>query len=242
MRTAIRVAVDELNVRARPTTSARVVGTVSRGNILIVGGAPVESDGYVWYSGRIIAVSGDLPALPKPILSAGEPVSGWFAAFKGDTPHVALIDARCPSVIDLRNVAAMLPAERLACFGDRAIVLEGTIGCEPCTIHIFGDYEWLYNPNAVDTLLWDDWMEGANLMLRFPPDGPNPPNAGRIIRVRGHFDDSASADCSLGEAYPWGDAFTFERIGPSVARQLCRQEFVVEREEVLGTDPGFATR
>lgn len=241
MGTAVRVVVDELNVRARPTTAARRVGTFSSGNVVVVGGPPVESEGYVWYSGTIVSVAGDLPALPHRILGSGEPVSGWFAAFMGETPYVALVDARCPSVIDFRNVSAMLPAERLACFGDRSIVLEGTIGCEPCTIHIFGEYEpdWLTNPNAVDNLLWDSWMEGATLKLRFPPDGPSPPRAGRIIRVRGHFGDSASATCSLREAYPWGDAFTFERVGSSVARKLCRHEFVVERVEVLGTDPGF---
>jgi hypothetical protein len=28
-------------------------------------------------------------------------------------------------------------------------------------------------------------------------------------------------------------------VGPTIARQLCRQEFVVESYEEIGTDPSF---
>lgn len=241
---AVRVVVEELNVRARPSTTARRLGTVDEGNVLVFRGPPVEADGYIWYRGFLAWSSIDhVPALPAPLLDVGDPLGGWIATSNGDVDYVVPIPTRCPAVVDIRNVVAMLPAERLACFGDQSIELEGTIGCHGCTIHIFGEFEpdWLTNPNRVHDLLWDDPLEGRSLMLRFPPDGPTRPTDGEIIRVHGHFRDAAASDCSLSLAYYWADSSDIHPVGTGVARQLCRQEFVVEWYDVLGTDPRFGS-
>jgi hypothetical protein len=238
---AALVVVDELNVRERPSTSAEPLGTVVRGNVLVFRGPPFEADGYVWYRGWVAwNAIGDVPALPVPILDVGDALSGWFATSRGDVAYVTPIEGRCPDIRELRNVLGMLGTERLQCFGDRSIELEGTFGCAGCTTHIFGEYrpDWLTNPNRTD-FLWRDPMEGPALRLRFPPDGQGAPADGTILRVRGHFDDGAAGRCSLALAYPWSDGFTFHAVPDSVARQLCRQEFVVDGYDVLGTDPDF---
>ena len=241
---AVRVSVAELNVRARPSTSARQLGTVREGNILVFRGPPVAADGYIWYRGFLAWDDIEhVPDLPVPLLDAGDPLGGWIAASRGTVDYVLPIVSRCPEVIDIRNVVAMLPAERLSCFDDRTIELEGTVGCHGCTIHIFGAFEpeWLTNPNRVHDLLWADFMEGGSLMLRFRPDGPARPREGQVIRVRGHFRAAAAAGCSLGFAYPWTESSDIHPVGSRVARELCRQEFVVERYDVLGTDPRFGS-
>ena len=240
---AVVVVVDELNMRERPSTSAPVIGGVSRGNVLTISGPPVESGEYIWYQGVYVWGSpADVPALPGWLSPpVGERPSGWVAASTGATSYLEQMEPRCPAVVDLKNVVAMLPFERLECFGGRTIELKGSIGCVPCSPEIFGQYapDWLTNPNRVDDLLWERYMRGGTVMLRFPPDGPGRPNAGEIISVRGHFRDAAAEKCELGLAFPWADSFRFHPVGPTVARQLCRQQFVVERYEVIGVDPRF---
>jgi hypothetical protein len=243
MGSAVSVVVDELNLRARPSTAARRVGTVSRGDILVVSGPPIEADGYIWYDGVLASTTGEVPSLPAPMVDVGDPMRGWFAAWQGDAVYVAQLESRCPDTVDIQNVAAMTRGERLACFGDASIELEGTVGCNGCTIHIFGEYapSWLSNPNAVDDLLWDVPMDGTSLMLRFPPTIADELQGGEIIRVRGHFDDSRASRCTLALAYPWADAFQHHPVPEAVARLLCRQEFVVESYDRLGTDPRFGS-
>ena len=239
---AVRVTVDELNLRARPDTSAKITGSVMKGWLLAVTSMPpVEADGYIWYQGRLARTSAVPPILPTPILELGDPPGGYFAASKGATPYVTPIAARCPSVIDVINVLGMLPAERLECFTDDTIEVEGSYGCANCISHIFGDYEpsWLADPNNTD-LLWADPMHGLALRLRFPPAGPERPDEGHLIRFRGHFGDAAAGTCSIEMDYWWDDDIENHVVPDVVARMLCRQEFVVDSYEVIGPDPRWA--
>jgi hypothetical protein len=58
-----------------------------------------------------------------------------------------------------------------------------------------------------------------------------------FVRVTGHFDDPRAASCAISNPYPWAPSGPATPIGPVVARELCRQRFVVERFEVLGAVP-----
>jgi hypothetical protein len=240
MRGAVRPVVSKLNVRRRPSVSARVLATVTSDQILLVSGTPpVKADGYVWYVGTVW--SAGMPQLPEPLRIVEGAVSGWFAASKGDGPFVTRVKARCPSTVDLARLKAMLPAERLACFDDRSIELEGTFGCYGCSIELAGEFEpaWLAYPGPTE-LLWTKWEIGPGFAIRFPPDGPQLPAQGSVIRVRGHFDDSAAGTCALALPIPWNDAgWPYYQVPGAVARHLCRQEMVVEGYDVLGTDPDF---
>lgn len=238
MNAAVQPHVASLNVRKRPSTSAGIVGTVDQNDILRVGSAPIQADGYIWYFGTVISANGSLPALPKELLLSGEPTQGWFAAGKGDVngfqEYVLVVDSRCPDTVNLAHVVAMLGAERLACFGNRSITLEGTFGCQGCMSEIYGYYEpdWLTNPNRMD-LLWKEWMESGALRLRFPPKLEPPPEGVRVS-VQGRFANSAADDCAIATAYPWAaDQFAYHDYGTVVSRALCRQEFVVEAFDVL---------
>ena len=241
---AVRVSVSALNLRVRPTVAARSVATLTPDNILAVGDAPpFEADGYVWYSGWVISGTGKLPPLSESPAIVDR-LGGWFAASKGSTAYVARLASRCPTVVDLASVAAMLPGERLACFADRSIALQGTFGCAGCSAEISGTYEpaWLASPVSLD-LLWVSPAE-ANIALRFPPGSRtgDEPAFGSIIRVRGHFRDRAAGDCVMTTFYAWerlADDPPLHSVPVIVAHEMCRQQFVVESFEVLGADPSF---
>ena len=239
MSAAVRVAIPQLNVRERPTMSARTVGTLTPDNVLFIDAAsPVEADGYIWYSGRVVSGTGEVPPLSEEPDGAGEIIAGWFAATRGATAYVTLVAPRCPDVVSLASVQAMLAAERLACFGDQSIELEGTFGCLGCSVEITGRYEpaWLAYPRP--DLLWGDWMEDLHpLRIRFSPAGVAPPEHGSIIRVRGHFGDDVAAQCSVATFYPWermDDEPAIHGVADVVAQEWCRQEFIVESYQVVG--------
>ncbi len=89
-------------------------------------------------------------------------------------------------------------------------------------------------------LIWIEPMEGEALRIKFPPTGSDAPAIGSIIRVRGHFRDDAATRCAISTIYPWvDDPEAVHDVPAVVARLLCRQEFVVDSYEVIGTDPDF---
>jgi hypothetical protein len=246
---AVRVVVAELNMRERPTTSAKRVWTMSRDLVLGVNYyPPVRADGYTWYFGTTLrSEEGHLPPLPENPHAVIDPIGGWFAAGKGSIEYVEPIPPRCPAVVelpnlgvsevDLRNLGVMLAQERLSCFEDFPIEFEGTYGCPGCTPELFGDFRprWLADPNIVN-FVGDP--NGFGILLRFPREGTGPPTDGSIIRVRGHFDDPAASSCELAFVEPWGDMVPAPAPS-SFAEHWCRQMFVVDRYDVIGTDPAF---
>ena len=243
--TPVRVVVAELNIREAPTTSAKRVDTFAADQVIIVRDVvpPVEADGYVWYvgSGPYGHVDRRLEPLPYPAGAGLDTTDGWFAASRGATRFVKPLEARCPSSLDKENLDAMAPAERLACFGDRTIEFEGAFraGCPTC--EYFGSFDpaWLANPNVSNYVAErGTGVNGPGLNVRFPPGLALPEN-GSIVRVRGHFDDPAAGTCSLAMV-PWD--YRDMEVDPaprSVAQLWCRQQFVAETVDVIGTDPTY---
>jgi hypothetical protein len=247
---AVQVRVAELNLRRNPTTAARRVEILERGDLLVVspsdfviaGYGPISADGYSWYPVIKIDVfdgDGELDPLPThPIPIGAELVSGWLATDDGEDRFVRQLDPRCPTTTDLPNVSGMLPAERLACFGGAPIVLQGTFGCGGCGGAVAGRFEpsWLASPQNFD-FLSEDVAEGFGpLALRFRPSGPARPAAGSIIRVTVHVDDARSTRCTMAEL---GEGDTLIPLDPATALLFCREQLVVDSYELLGTDPEF---
>jgi len=243
---AIRVAVKELNVRKNPSTSARRVTTLSRGDVLVVlpndslslGFGPVSRGGYTWYPVMVTAYKdGSLPALPaSPTESSLPPTFGWVATDNGTKPYVMALPPRCPTTVDLASVQGMLAAERLACFG-APITLSGTFGCSGCGGEIFGTYKpaWLATPVELGFLSVNPAARLGPLALRFPPGGPTPPAAGSRINVTIHIDDPRSTRCTMVN----GDGASAVSVDKRTAVLYCRERLVVERFDNLGPDPSF---
>jgi hypothetical protein len=248
--TAVEVVAVELNLRRQPTTSARRVSVLERGDVVVIspvdnlayGWGPVRANGFDWYPVvRVVTPDGRLPRLPEhPVIPLdGEPVSGWIAAGEGSKPYIRALPPRCPAVADLASVAGMLPAERTACFGANPLVLEGTYGCFGCGALAFGTYTpaWLATPFELEFLSLDPSVTFGPLALRFPPDGPERPPLGSIIRVTVHLFDARAEGCSIVD----GEGAAAVTVPAETARQFCRERLAVESFEVLGTDPRFPT-
>lgn len=170
-------------------------------------------------------------------------VRGWVAVGQGDTSYVERLRPRCPPVIDLASIEHMVGAEVLECFGGNTIELTGTFGCSGCGGIRPGTFEpeWLASPLNFNLLTVFPVTDHVGpFVLHFPPSGPVAPPVASVIRVRGHFDDAAAASCTISvidPLKPSGDDLV--KIPAAAAKLACAQQFVVERVDVLGTDPGF---
>ena len=88
--------------------------------------------------------------------------------------------------------------DRLACFGDQSLSLEGTFGCGVCDGVIGGRMGAILAGAPVSvSFLWADFEAGVGpLPVRAPPDFELP-EVGSIVRLTGHFSDPASTSCSI---------------------------------------------
>jgi len=246
---AVAVAVADLNIRNNPTTSAKRIATLKRGELLIIsptdqlsfGWGPVTANGYTWYPvmrprGASTTKLDPLPKAPLDVAD-GPPVAGWAASDNGKQPYLLAVAPRCPTTVDLRNVEGMLPAERLACFG-APFELTGTFGCGGCGGAVAGEFNpfWLASSMEFDFLSLHAKTRLGPLAVRFPPDGPARPAAGSIVRVKVHVDDARSTTCVMKEMT---DSGKLAAVNSATAVSYCRERLVVESVVVLGTDPDF---
>lgn len=107
----------------------------------------------------------------------------------------------------------------------------------------------LYYP--ADRNFEPSWLAGSSLAwfeevtLRLPPEaGLHFPPLGSIIRTTGHFSDPASTTCVLNPAkWDSGDVAPTAAEGggpdPRIAELYCREQFVVDGYDIIGTDPDF---
>jgi hypothetical protein len=216
---------DGLRLRETPTPEGRVITTLRADDRLEVHiGRWTSSDGTEWYQ---VALDGNN--------------QGWAAAEAGDKRFLALETPTCPTgEPDLADITALSGWERLACFGDRSITVEGTWGCSGCGGTNVGTLEPRWLAGLSFALLWVDWGPewgiGNSLVLRFSPESQldDSPAQGSILRVTGHFNDPVATTCVIrGVGYLESDA-------PAETAELyCREGFVVEGYEVIGNDPDF---
>jgi len=217
------VIVDALQVREYPGLDAAVVDTLPAGTVveLALGWIdPVAVDGIDWYHVVYDADS-----------------AGSLAAGVGGDRYLELLPARCedgdPDLAALMRITAW---ERLACFGDRALTVTGTYGCPVCGIaYPVEGYEpaWLADPDNLNFLDLH-----AGFTLHFQPAMPLEiiPNAS-IVRVTGHFSDPASSTCTIKPTME-GVVIGAE-VDPVIAELYCREQFVVDAYEIIGSDPDF---
>jgi hypothetical protein len=215
------VTLDGLRVREAPGLNAAVRDTLPTGTVVEVDGrwGPIVVDGIDWYW----------------VLTEGGPLSGYVAASSGGVHYLDLVPNRCDELQqpDLASLTSHMAWERLACFGDRSLTVMGTYGCPVCGEDLPGTYEpyWLASPANLNYLGWPN-----PITLHFPPDlGLAGPANASIVRVTGHFSDPASTTCVISDA-PGQHGVP---VDPVFAEIWCREQFVVDSYEVLGTDPDF---
>jgi hypothetical protein len=248
----VEVVVDALRVRSLPTMESDIVATVPRGEVLLLRdwsgpglriGPTATPDGFEWYA--IV----HLPGVREwPNDAEGQPpVIGFIASESGGQPFVELLEPRCPATVDVTSLTAITPWERLACFGNQQLTLEGSYGCGVCDALAWpGTFEptWLasyLNPIfQVLSPVGRVQQSGVDpIALAFPPGVPVPAEEDRasIVRMTGHFNDSRAADCFI-EVGQGTDVFT---VSDTAAEWYCREQFVVDSWEVVGRDDAYPT-
>ena len=240
---AVRVLVDGLRMREAPSTTATLVADLAVGRLLEVGYSrnlgdfgPIQAEGFAWYPVIAIPDATELPPLSSGPILLGPVAFGWVAAGDPAEAYIALVDPRCPArPVNLATIEAMLPWERLACFGTEVMTLEGTFGCGVCSGIFPGTFEppWLAFPFSGAALSLDPNARIGPFAMRFAPGGPEQPPHGRILRVTGHFDDPNAAGCAVAPGEPPVP------LDATVAELFCREQFVVETLEEIGIDPDF---
>ena len=235
-RFVMKVAVSDLNVRQKPSRTAKSNGKAPKGGLFMVFDWPIKADGYTWYYGFTLLTTkpGVLPELPSPIETGyDEVLGGWMATGTEDTPFLVPVAPRCPTTPDLASVAAMLDSERITCLGSEALTLEGLYRGEGCGGAAQGTFEpeWLASPLECPNVQAS--ADGAvPLYLHFAPDGSALPPDGARIRVRGHFSDERASTCRITEL--GADESLSVPIANDAAAQWCRGKFVVDNVEVIG--------
>jgi hypothetical protein len=241
----VEVTAGQLRIRQAPATTAPIVTSANAGDELyLVTNAtalgPVTTGGFVWYLALYQAGYHDWPISPPE-----PPLSGWVAAGSESESFLSLSAATCPlGEIDITTLYGLTAWERLACLGDRQITVEGTYGCGECGGQTPGAFtpEWLAHPLDPDVFrppLAQAPTVVESLVLRIPPELPqvSTDQAGSVLRVTGHFNDARSAECVVAPGEPGQ-----ERIADEAAAEwYCREQFVVDSWEVIGTDPDYPT-
>ncbi len=242
----VRVTADGLRIRSGPSTDFDVLGVVNAGDILFVpaGSWGVDTvDDLAWYGIAHAPGYAGWPVEPD----RSERVDGSVALRSGAEWFVELLPPECPQEASpaLDVVVTMTPFERVACLGNRTLTFEGTFGCPFCdglASPITYDPGWLAAPDFGFNGLahsWDIYPPfPSSITLATPPDteGPGADARGRIIRVTGHFDDDRAAGCVITpDPAEYGDRAPH----PEWVEWYCRQKFVVESWESIGTDPDY---
>lgn len=243
----IRATADGLRVREGPSVTWDITGTVNAGDLLYITGAgdprlaPLRADGYEWYPVDHAPGYTDWPKEPP----AEDRIVGWIAARSASESFVELVPPTCPAdVPDLLDLAALTPYERVACFGDETLTIEGTFGCPYCDslVHPYRtEPAWLAEWTLHLDMLVPSWSTyppfPGSIVLTTPPGVRplEPGDRGSIMRVTGHFDDEHATTCTItpqAEAGP-------ELVNEEAAEWYCRERFVVESWTVIGTDPAY---
>jgi hypothetical protein len=242
----VRVMVDGLRIHDHALLDSDVRYVVNEGDLLIIGPSfgykafgPEINDGFVWHPVRVLR--GDLPA------PGGQPIEhvavGWVAIGDGENQWLEPVAPRCTDdEPTLQLLSSLTEWERFACFGDRAITLEGTMGCGGCGGMYEGEFtpEWLAFPYNMDYISVDPQTYIGPFDLRWSPDGPQRPSTdgpvAPIVRITGHYDDPAADGCTIRFPHMNGETSTLD---PEISELFCRMQFVVDTVEVIGEDANF---
>jgi hypothetical protein len=227
------VMVEGLRVRETASLTGKVLASFPKGTRFLISGnpsslGPVVADGYAWY----LVVHRDVETDPST------EILGYAAAGAAAKPLMATARPRCGDAAQITLTAY----EQLACYGNGPLTLEGTYGCGGCGGLAPGTFEpgWLANPlfPPLPVLTAKPGKGIGRIDIHFVTDGElEYPVEGSILRVVGHYDDSVASSCHIAPGVQGEQVEADSRA----AILYCRERFVVDSYEQIGTDPGYGT-
>ncbi len=245
-----RVTADGLRVRGGPPgipDHESLEYTLNEGDLVLVAWSPLayispseSPDGRGWYN---VHVGG---ASVMSYIDGG--VNGWVAAGEDGLEYLEHVPVSCRSERDLENLiyspftggdqeTMTTPWERLACNGTRQLELTGVLDyvCPEGGVYPHRFEPHLAAPGwcsalMIDAIDADGYAQYAQgLIVRFPEFVPSDLERGDVIRMRGHFDDPASASCTA-ETLP---GFEGAAVDVPFLVLFCREQFVPDEWEVI---------
>lgn len=233
------VTVDGLNLRVSPNTSAKSIGELDHNAEVYVTGTSEDHATYRWYP--VAVMFGPYSGTECHDTTCNRD-QGWVASpLTGTAAWLADVAVACPTSPTTADAMARLdPLERLHCFGNRPLTLEGWTDSPCCSYWgiLAFDPSWLAFPDGPGYFLTGRGAF-ANLQLRILPGSSiDPPGRGSIIRVTGHFDDPAAATCRAklgGDGFDPTASYPPEWVPTHASAVLtCRTELVVTKLAVIG--------
>jgi len=202
--------------RPNDTIAMNVATDAQPGRRFSIVAGPVTHEGTNWY----------LADLSQGSLYPG--YFAWLPATDSGRPLLRIVEPACPTgEVSVADLLALIPAERLRCFGNREVTLDpvtASLAEDQFEPAVDGTPAWL----ARDTrwrLFGDggpDAVNGSLAVALSPTVGETLP-LNVWLAVRGHFDDAAAATCTRTNPQDWG----LPNEPPAIQTLRCRHLFVV---------------
>jgi hypothetical protein len=230
------VTVNDLNMREDPAAGAKSLGHLTAGTRVFVVQGPNQADGIGWYQ----IAQECRPHSSLCIAREGVGRIGWAAGSSSSGDQwLAPAPIQCPAKPDLDALLAVDRLEVLACYGNQELRVQGVIW-RPCCGYVGAvlyEPSWLSWPGGPPVLTPGGELTSRGIVLRIkPPDDLDYVRYADIVRVTGHFDDSAAQTCTikLDETFVDDPTLAVDPKDVAYAPMGCRMEFVVDTIKVLG--------
>jgi hypothetical protein len=222
------VQVANLRVRQYVGTSAPIQVQLAMGSELLLRSGTITANGYAWYAVNY------QPLNDEPSLEEGGGY-GWVAAgLAGEPPtFIDIGPVRCPEVpVTTSLIASMTELAIWQCLSGATYELHAVVQTcyegpiTPYTYEPAYMYFSCYSVFELGTTVW--------LQIHIPPSLVIPLTLGRgdVVRVVGHVNDPAAADCRVTSTEAI-DPVSID-IEDQVFRSSCQSAFVLSELEVTG--------
>jgi len=220
------VVTDNLRIRSAPfvgDASIRYKRLLQPDDRMVVLDGPVIGQNYEWYEVAVWRPSA--PALSWPVgwvARAGHDGEVWFQPTTVDCPA---------SPMTIEDLAALAPADRLACYHATPIKVRAVVGvaasdCDQARVGCPTGPDWLA-ASALRASISAS-VDGAVVTVPIaldPGSGVDPATleVAGVVQLRGAFDSASAASCAPDPARPGPD----RTLTPIEASLGCRTTFVV---------------
>ena len=185
---------DGLHLRDAGKLASDSLGTLSSGARVFIIGAPVAGEGYAWY--RVAWVDGPLES---GCVDACQRI-GWVATPPSGEPWLEEAEVACGTPTTIHEIDALLPLERLSCFGSQDLTLTGPVEAWGVTGCVFApEYSpaWLIGSGCGGGVRFAGTTGPPIDFITAPESGLAEPPTPAGIRFIGHFEDPAAPSCRL---------------------------------------------
>ena len=178
---------------------------------VIVDGEPITHNDADWY------------LVEAPLGSSYPHLFQWLPVTRDGLQLVRVVDPECPAEPSVADLVRLLPAERVACSGDRPLTLEPVMATleEDTGFAADGNPSWLIDaPWRLFGEAGPAGMDGS-LPATIDPALVDGMQVSVPLSVTGHFADPTAATCE------WREPADFAAEPPALQHLRCSEIFVV---------------